>query len=141
MPRPFTLQVATPERVVIEEEITSLVAPAYDGYLGLMARHAPLVAELKTGALTVTHPSGRKDHLAVSGGILSIADNVATVLADSAELAAEIDVDRARAAEERARERLAQAKALANREGLDVERANTAVARAINRILVAGKRS
>ena len=141
MPHTFTLQIATPERVVVEEEVVSLVAPAYDGYLGVMAYHAPLVAELRVGALAVTRPDGKRELLAVGGGILSVKDNVALVLADSAEPATEIDLERARAAERRARERLALAKSVAEREGVDVDRAHAALQRAINRVRTASRPS
>jgi len=141
MPDTFTLQIATPERVVLEEDVVSLVAPAYDGYLGVMARHAPLVAELRVGAMTATRPDGREELLAVSGGVLSVKDNVALVLADAAETAEAIDIERARAAEERARERLALPTSVAGREGIDVERAQMAIARAVNRIDVASRPS
>ncbi len=140
MPASFTLQIATPERLVVEQEVISLVAPAYDGYLGVMAHHAPMVAELRIGALAITRPDSRKELLAISGGVLSVKDNVALVLADTAEVAEQIDIARARAAQERAKERLALPKSVADREGLDVERAKTAIARAINRVNVAAKR-
>jgi len=140
MPDTFTLQIATPERAVLKEDVVSLVAPAYDGYLGVMAHHAPMVAELRIGALTVTRPDGRRELLAVSGGVLSVRENLALVLADAAEAAEEIDIQRAQAAEERARERLALPTSVASREGIDVERAQMAIARAVNRISVAAKR-
>jgi F-type H+-transporting ATPase subunit epsilon len=126
MARTFKLQIATPERVVAEEEVVALVAPAFDGYLGVMARHAPMVAELDIGAMRVTRPDGRRELLAVSGGLLSVADNVALVLVEAAEAAAEIDVERAQAA--------------AAREGVDVDRARAAIARAANRVRVASRR-
>ena len=134
----FALQVVTPERVVLEREVVSVVVPAHGGYLGVMARHAPLVTELKTGAITTTDPQGGKQVLAVTGGILSVSDNLATVLADAAELASEIDLDRAEEARTRARERLvaqAETKTAAN-----VDRARAALVRATNRLRVAGKR-
>ncbi len=134
----FALQVVTPERVVLEREVVSVVVPAHGGYLGVMARHAPLVTELKTGAITTTDPQGGKQVLAVTGGILSVSDNLATVLADAAELASEIDLDRAEEARTRARERLvAQAE---TKTAVNVDRARAALVRATNRLRVAGKR-
>jgi len=134
----FALQIVTPERVVLEREVVSVVLPAHGGYLGVMARHAPLVAELKTGAITTTDPQGEKQVLAVTGGILSVSDNLATVLADAAELASEIDLDRAEEARTRARERLAaQAETKAS---VNADRARAALVRATNRLRVAGKR-
>jgi F-type H+-transporting ATPase subunit epsilon len=136
----FTVQIATPERVVLEKEVVSLVAPAYDGYLGIWARHAPLAAELKVGELTLTEPGGRQDALAVSGGFLAVSGNVATILADAAELAEEIDLARAESAAERARERLAELRDPGARKHVDGERARSALLRAVNRLTVARKR-
>jgi len=140
MAHTFTVQIATPGRVVLEKEAVSLVAPAYDGYLGIKARHAPLAAELKTGALTVTYPDGRRDALAVAGGFLAVADNVATILADAAELASEIDVARAEAAEARARERLGKVHGSEAGREIDDERARAALLRAANRLTIARRR-
>jgi len=140
MPETFRLQIATPERVVIEEDVVALVAPAYDGYLGVMANHAPMIAELRIGEMAVTLADGERRRLAVSGGLLSVKDNVALVLADAAESAEDIDLTRARAAEERARERLALPQSMAERGDIDVERAEAALSRAANRTRVAAKR-
>lgn len=135
----FKLQIVTPERAVLDREVECVTAPAYDGYLGVMARHAPMVAELQVGTITITAPQGDKTVLAVTGGILSVSNNVATVLADTAELASEIDPERAREAEERARARLASVGDAEEKSSVDVERARVALARAINRLRVASK--
>ncbi|MBM3500940.1 MAG: ATP synthase F1 subunit epsilon [Armatimonadetes bacterium] len=140
MANAFTIQIATPERVVLEREVTSLVAPAFDGYLGIMAHHAPLAAELKAGELVLTDPDGKQEALAVAGGFLAVSGNVATVLADAAEAAGEIDLARAEAAEARARERLARLRRPGGRQEVDEERARTALVRATNRLTVGRKR-
>lgn len=140
MPSTFTVQVASPESVCFEREVVSLVAPAAEGYLGIMANHAPLVAELQPGELRVTDADGAEELLAISGGFLSVSGNTAVVLADSAEVASEIDPDRAKAAEERARERLARLFEEATEDKVDAERARAALLRAINRLSIAGKR-
>lgn len=136
----FTLQIVTPERVVLEREVVSVRVPAYDGYLGVMARHAPLVAELRVGAIGTTDPEGEEQVLAVTGGILAVSENVATVLADAAELASEINLQRAEGARERARQRIQAAHEPEARAEVDVDRARAALARAVNRLKVAGKR-
>jgi F-type H+-transporting ATPase subunit epsilon len=136
----FMLQIVTPERVLLEREVASIVVPAYDGYLGVMANHAPLVAELKIGAIAATNPDGERQLLAVTGGILAVSDNVATVLADAAELASEINLDRAEEARERAAERIQVARESGPTSGVDVDRARAALTRATNRLRVAGKR-
>ncbi len=140
MANTFTLQIVTPERVVLEREVVCVTVPAYDGYLGVMARHAPLVAELQLGAIATTDPDGDRQVLAVTGGILAVSENVATVLADAAELASEIDLSRAEEARNRAAKRLEAAREPEARRSLDVDRARAALARATNRLRVAGKR-
>jgi F-type H+-transporting ATPase subunit epsilon len=140
MANTFTVQIATPEHVVLEREIVSLVAPAYDGYLGVKANHAPLAAELQIGELALTDPDGTQEVLAVSGGFLAVSGNVATILADAAEAAPEIDLGRAEAAEARARERLDQLRDPSARKQIDPERARAALLRAVNRLTIAHKR-
>ncbi len=140
MPTSFMLQIVTPERVLLEREVRSIVVPAYDGYLGVMANHAPLVAELKIGAIAATDPEGQKQLLAVTGGILAVSENVATVLADAAELASEINLGRAEGARERAVERIRAARESGATSAVNVDRARAALARATNRLKVAGKR-
>jgi F-type H+-transporting ATPase subunit epsilon len=139
MANAFTVQIATPERVVLEREVVSLIAPAYDGYLGIKAHHAPLAAELQVGELTLTSPDGLGETLAVAGGFLAVSGNVATILADSAEAAGEIDLSRAEAAEQRAKERLARLRDPAARQEIDETRARAALVRASNRLTVARK--
>ncbi len=139
MANTFTVQIASPERVCFEREVVSLRAPAYDGYLGVMANHAPMVAELQVGALKLVDADGAEELVAVSGGFLSVSDNTAIVLADSAEAAVDIDAARAQESHQRARERLAGLTEEANEARVDSERARAALVRAVNRIAVAGK--
>jgi len=104
----FRLSVVSPERTVVDEPCVSLVAPGRDGYLGVMAGHIPLMTELKVGRLTYTRADGVTVRLAISGGFMQVDGTRAVVLADTAEIASEIDPDRARVALNEARERLAQ---------------------------------
>lgn len=129
----FLLQVATPERVVFSRRAVSLVAPGVEGYFGVLARHAPLVAALGVGSLKVTGEDGTEELVAIGGGFLEVSKDVVTILGDTAELAAEIDVERARRARDRARERLDD-----RTEGVDMNRAQLALRRALNRLRVAG---
>jgi len=132
----FQLQVATPERVVLAEEITSLIVPGAAGYLGIKARHAPLVAELQIGRMWLRRADGREVHYAIGGGILEVSGEGALVLADCAEAPEEIDIARAEAALERARRRLS-AGVDTGESDVDVTRAQLSLARAANRLLVA----
>lgn len=136
MARTFRLEVVTPDRVVLrDDEVISLVVPGAEGYLGIMAGHAPLLGELKVGEIVVKHEDSGEHHLSTSGGFIKVGGNRAMLLVDSAEMAYEIDIDRAREAKRRAEEALARA----GREKIDVERAHLALQRAMNRLHIAGK--
>ncbi len=126
------LTVVTPERVVLKESVYSLVLPGVDGYLGVLPNHAPMLAALKIGVVKYRRPGGEFSPLAVSGGFFEVSNNKAVILADSAERPEEIDLNRARAARERAEKRL-RSKA----ENIDFHRAQLALQRAINRLRVA----
>lgn len=80
----FRLQIVTPERVVFDGEVTSIIAPGAAGYLGILAHHAPLLTTLKAGKLTVRRGTDVREY-SVSGGFLEVRDNVATLLVDSIE--------------------------------------------------------
>ncbi len=82
MATPFHVTVLTPERTVFEGEAIHLLAPGSEGYLGVLAHHAPLLAALKDGKLAVRLPAGNEQSYRVPGGFLEVADNRATVLAD-----------------------------------------------------------
>jgi F-type H+-transporting ATPase subunit epsilon len=131
----FKLSVVTPEKVVFEQDVRSIIAPGSEGYLGVLTDHAPLITALKAGELTVADSEGTRNEYAVSGGFLEVSGNVATVLADAIETPEEIDLERARQAEVRARERLARR----SHPDIDEARAEAALARALNRQRMAGK--
>lgn len=127
----YTLTIVTPEEVIFEDQVLSATAPGSEGYLGVLTDHAPLITALKPGKLTVRDKEGKERIFAVSGGFLEVSNNLATILADAIEPAEEIDIDRARAALERARQRLRAKSA-----DVDVPRAQAALSRALNRIKV-----
>ncbi|NLC76002.1 MAG: F0F1 ATP synthase subunit epsilon [Clostridia bacterium] len=133
MTKKITLEVVTPERVVVREQVDSLVVPAAEGYLGVLPGHAPIVAQLSIGVLSYKQ-DGKETTAAVSGGFMEVAGDKAVLLADTAELANEIDVDRALRAKERAEERLANRQA-----NLDVPRAEAALRRALARLKATGR--
>jgi len=128
----FHLSIVTPEETVFDETVTSIVVPGAKGYLGVMAHHAPLISPLVPGKLTIILQNGTELIMAVSGGFIEVAGNRATILADAAEMADEIDKKRAMDALERARTRLHDA-ADGDR-SWDIERATTAFHRAKNRV-------
>jgi F-type H+-transporting ATPase subunit epsilon len=103
---PFTFRLVTPQRLLLETQIVSLKAPGSEGYLGILAHHAPLITPLRPGRLDVRDTSGQESSYAVSGGFLEVSANRATVLADTAERIDEIDRGRAEASLKRAEARL-----------------------------------
>jgi F-type H+-transporting ATPase subunit epsilon len=97
MARTFSVEVLTPERVLFSsDQVVSLTVPAWEGSLGIMAFHAPLVAALRTGVITIKLANGDEERIATTGGFMEVADNRAVILCDIAELDHEIDVERAR---------------------------------------------
>ncbi len=103
------LEVVTAEREVFSGEVDSLTAPGVEGELGILPRHAPLVAMLQAGELRFRR-ADEETNLAIGGGFLEVANNRVIVLADSAERADEIDLARAQEAQERARTLIAESK-------------------------------
>jgi F-type H+-transporting ATPase subunit epsilon len=133
MPETFRLTVLTPARTLLEAEVQSITAPGSEGYLGVLANHAPLITALMPGKLTVRDAQGTERTFALGGGFLEVSENSAHILADAVEEPGEINLERARRAAERARERL---KDTAGQ--WDVERAEASLKRALNRIKIAG---
>ncbi|MCX7569546.1 F0F1 ATP synthase subunit epsilon [Tumebacillus sp. DT12] len=130
--RKMPIEIVTPERKVYENEANLIIARGGDGDIGIMAGHSPVVTTLKISALRVKTDGG--DHtIAVSGGFLEVKPDKVTVLAESAELPEEIDVDRASRAKERAERRVKDSKS----GDIDARRAELALSRALNRLEVA----
>lgn len=135
--RTMTLEIVTPDRMVVSDhDAVSVIAPGSLGYLGILANHAPLMTELEVGEITVRRSDGEEIHIASTGGFMEVADNKVTILADSAEKAEEIDINRAKEAVTRAEERLAHSQD----EHIDAARAEAALKRALNRLRVAERR-
>ncbi len=104
----FALRVVSVERSLFEGDVEFLVANGADGELGVLANHAPLMTILKPGPLKIQETiGGEEEVLFVGGGFLEVLPDRVTVLADVAEHAAEISVERAEEARRRAQERLA----------------------------------
>ena len=130
----FLLEVVTPRRLLVSEEATGLVAPGSEGYFGVLPGHTPLMTTLKIGELT--YWKGREErHLSVAWGYAEVRPEKVVVLAETAERADEIDVERAEAARRRAEERLRQW----GDETVDFARAQAALQRALTRLAVAAK--
>ncbi len=132
MPNTLYIEIVAPDKRVFQGEAQGIRAPGVQGSFEVLYNHAPMIAAMGVGPLFVTLPSGDKITYATSGGFLEVIGNVVTLLAETAEPASEIDIDRARAAEERARKRLAASTSAEER-----HRAEQALERARNRARIA----
>jgi F-type H+-transporting ATPase subunit epsilon len=130
----LTLDIVTPERRVLSVSCDEVRAPGALGGFGIRLNHEPFMTSLEPGRLTYVE-GGREHHYAVGGGFLQVAENRVIVLADTAEAAGDIDVDRARSAFQQAQERLL--KLTEQDENYPVESAR--VRRAAARLGVAGR--
>lgn len=96
MPDTYTLEVVTPERMMLSEPVIMTIAPGTEGDLGVLVGHIPLMTALRPGEVRVTLADGRTtSHIVIGGGFLEVAPSRTTILADSAERVDEIDLSRA----------------------------------------------
>ncbi|RJX30005.1 MAG: F0F1 ATP synthase subunit epsilon [Desulfarculus sp.] len=134
MAKQILLEVVTPDKLLLSKEVDVVVAASVDGEFGVLAGHVPFLASLAIGEMRY-RVGNQTDYAAISGGFAEVTGEKVTILAEAAELAREIDLDRAQRARERAQKRMAQAQA----EQLDYVRAETALRRAMLRLKVAGR--
>jgi F-type H+-transporting ATPase subunit epsilon len=99
-------EIATPERVVLKEEIYQVTVPTTEGEITILPKHSPLVSILKPGVLEIKKADGSLNIVSVSGGFVEVLLNKIIILADTAERAEEIDLDRAEEAKRKAEESL-----------------------------------
>lgn len=129
----FHLEIVVPDRAFYSDDVQELVVKTPDGEIGILKGHIPMVVAVSIGPVKI-----KKDdewtHAFISEGFMEVTAHKTIVLADSAEWPEEIDVERAKAAEERARERLRT-----QLDHLEYARAQTALQRAISRLKVSGK--
>ncbi len=131
------LEVVTPEKSVVSENAQIVMAPGSLGEFGVLSGHTPFLTTLKTGSLKYKDESGKERFVFVSSGFAEALPDRVTVLAESAERRKDIDIQRAKAALERAEKRLQEQ----NREAdVDFMRAKAALMRAISRIQLAETR-
>ncbi|WP_251547273.1 F0F1 ATP synthase subunit epsilon [Limosilactobacillus caecicola] len=136
----FHVSIITPDGTVYDAESTMLIVTTQTGELGLMADHLPLIAALKIGELKVLH-ADTGDHdtfVAVNGGYVKFNGKDAEIIADSAELQANIDVQRAQNAKERAEQSIKHAREVNDPD--ELSRAQVHLARAVNRLRVSNER-
>ena len=134
LPDSIELIIVTPERQLLRESVVEVTLPGADGQLGVLPGHAPLITEIGIGELTYRTTGGQAGLLAVIRGFAEVLPDRVSVLAETAELAGEIDLPRAQAALKRAEERIAK-----GGENLDWDRATLALQRALVRIQVVSK--
>jgi len=106
---PLRCQIITQERLVFDEQVDIVLAPASEGRIGVLPNHSPLIAALSLGELTV-RTGGDEIHFAIGGGVIQVANNQVIVLADTAEAEEEIDLARADEARRRAEHIMAEGK-------------------------------
>ena len=133
--RKIILEVVTPEKVVVSQEVDMVVAPGSEGEFGVLPGHVLFLSGIIPGEMR--YNSGSETiSLVVSTGFAEVSDDKVSILVDAAERGTDVDIDRAQQAAERARERMANGKSA---EEIDYKRAEVALKRAIARIKVAEK--
>ncbi|MFD1957912.1 F0F1 ATP synthase subunit epsilon [Paenibacillus thailandensis] len=128
----FLVEIVTPERKVYAETANMVSVKGSEGELGILPNHVPFVTTLRIAPVVIKR-DGKQDVIAVHGGFIEVRKDKVVILAELAETASDIDVERARQAKERAEQRLAQ-----KRDDIDYRRAELALQRALNRINAKG---
>jgi F-type H+-transporting ATPase subunit epsilon len=132
MPLPTTidLEIVTPDRLLVREQVDEVEIPGAEGYFGVLPGHTPLLAALAVGEMWYRKGQDRT-YLSIAFGFAEVLPDRVTILARLAEKAEEIDPERAEAARQRAEERLAHAKA-----DIDYDRARVSLMKAMTRLQV-----
>ena len=132
--KPFHLEIVTPKKTVFSAEVESFSAPGVVGGFQVLKSHAPLLSSIRVGVVKIVRDGIDEVRYATSGGFVEVHHNKVVMLAETAERADEIDVDRAKLARERAQKRLAD-----RQSETDLERARLSLLRSINRLKTAGR--
>ncbi|MCD4805563.1 MAG: F0F1 ATP synthase subunit epsilon [Desulfobacterales bacterium] len=132
------LEVVTPEKSVVSEDVKIVVAPGNLGDFGVLIGHTPFLSTLKVGSLRYMDANNTERYVFISGGFAEALSDKVTVLAESAERRRDIDVQRAKTSLERAQKRLAD---ISKKEDFDFMRARTALERALHRLKLSGSRA
>jgi F-type H+-transporting ATPase subunit epsilon len=138
LPTKLTLEIVTPDRALLRQEVDEVVVPGSQGEFGVLPGHTPLLSTLKIGELW--YRQGQEKHyLAIAFGFVEVLPDRVTVLAQVGERAQEIDVQRAERAKQRAEQRLAQAQPQLTQIDFDIERARIALMKSLLRLQVASR--
>jgi F-type H+-transporting ATPase subunit epsilon len=130
LPTHIDLQIVTPERLLVQEQVDEVQIPGSEGYFGVLPGHTPLLASLAVGELWY-RKGQEKTYLAIAFGFAEVLPDRVTILARIAERAEDIDPERAEAARSRAEKRLAEPKS-----DVDYERARAALVKSLTRLKV-----
>ncbi len=133
LPTHIELQIVTPERRIVHEQVDEVEVPGSEGYFGVLPGHTPMLASLTVGELWY-RKGQEKFFLSIAFGFAEVLPDRVTILARIAERAEDISVERAEAARKRAEERIAQA-----RSDIDYERARLALMKSIARLDVSSR--
>jgi F-type H+-transporting ATPase subunit epsilon len=138
LPTKLTLEIVTPDRALLREEVDEVVVPGSQGEFGVLPGHTPLLSTLQIGELW--YRQGQEKHyLAIAFGFVEVLPDRVTVLAQVGERAQEIDVQRAERAKQRAEQRLAQGQPHLTQIDFDIERARIALMKSLLRLQVASR--
>jgi F-type H+-transporting ATPase subunit epsilon len=138
LPTKLTLEIVTPDRALLRQEVDEVVVPGSQGEFGVLPGHTPLLSTLKVGELW--YRQGQEKHyMAIAFGFVEVLPDRVTVLAQVGERAQEIDVQRAERAKQRAEQRLAQAQSQLTQIDFDIERARIALMKSLLRLQVASR--
>ena len=132
---PLHLEIVTPERLAYADDVDSVQLPGSEGELGVLPHHAPLIATLGAGELRI-RKGGTEETFAVFGGFLQVLPDKVVVMAESADLASEIDLERAQEARREAERALESG----SHEAADLAAARATLQQALLRIRVAERR-
>ena len=132
---PLQLEIVTPEKLAYQDEVDSVVLPGSEGELGVLPHHAPLVSTLGAGELRL-RKGGQEESFAIVGGFLQVLPDKVVVMAETADMASEIDLEKAQEARRQAEQALEGGFV----EGADLAAARASLQQALIRIRVAERR-
>ena len=133
LPTHLDLQIVTPDRLVVREQVDEVQIPGAEGYFGVLPGHTPMLAALSVGEMWY-RKGAEKTYVSLAYGFAEVLSDGVTILAQLAERADEIDVGRAHAARKRAEDRLAGPKS-----EIDYERARIALSKSLSRLQVSSR--
>ncbi|OYT16378.1 MAG: ATP synthase F1 subunit epsilon [Bacteroidetes bacterium 4572_77] len=129
----FKLKIVTPTRSFFDGDVEMVIIRVAEGDIGILKDHEPIVSPVSIGPIRIKNTDGKFVEAACAGGFMTVTDEMTTIVTDAAEWAHEIDIERAKEALRRSRERLDS-----EDKEVDVVRARTSLNRAMNRLRITG---